>query len=172
MAITSTCAETQETNFDIVQIIPFFVGKIKHAVPFNVIQPTVSAADLGVDSISILIKGISRFAISEQFDEAGSLISHDMEAATVDSSNEASVAGDTHKVVLTFKAIGAGAASVRAVHALRVCPCEFIVVGDANRYAFIRCPDMGYKCTVKDTGDVRTVSIEINNINGLQYIME
>lgn len=169
---TDYCALGSELFSDIVRIYPFKFGEIKYTVPFNVRKETVTVAELGATRMSELLEGKLCYSTSIILGENDKLLSIDLDSgAMYEDSTETSVIGISHKVVLDFKVVDPLVRCIQPLTDLELAPAQdFIIMTSDDQYLLIRCPEYAYKCTVKKSLELKQVSIEIKNINGVQLI--
>ncbi len=168
---TEDCKGNSELYMDIVQVYPFVSGELKHTIPFNVRKDIVSVSELGVSNLDALLKGRKLFSVYGVYDDAGGLLSCEIDSgATVESVSERTVSGISYKTTLVFNIPDGIINSKSYTDKLQVSTCEFILVSSEEEYMFLRCTDFAYKCMEKSTSESKQVTIEINNVNGIQFI--
>lgn len=168
---TENCKGKNELYLDIIQIYPFVSGELKHTIPFNVRKETVSVSELGVVDIATLLKGRTLFSAFDVYDDAGELLSCEIDSGvTVESVSDRTVSGISFKTTIVFNVPDGIIRSKSYTDKLQESTHEFILVSSEEEYMLLRCTDFAYKCTEKSTTESKQVTIEINNVNGIQFI--
>ena len=140
----------KEAFVDIVAVWPFAEGEIDFKVPFNVRTRSVSASDLGVTSVSDLLKDRPYYSVGENYDDAD-CIEIEERKCTLKSTTKYTSAGRAFDVSLVLIISEKSEKSVIMADELSSKAHDFIVLlGDGN-YVLLRCDENAYKTSIEET---------------------
>lgn len=171
----NSCNYTTEQNFDIVAVYPFPFGELNHQVPFNVRKKTTTLAEIGLSSLSGLA---ARKRFITYTDSGGQPDGKDFlieEKGTVKATAKKTISGYTYSVNLQLKSTYHVVEQSEYLFSLIEQEHDLLLEASDGKYYFIRCPEYAYNFLPEENisdSYTTTLTFDINNINGIQPIIE
>jgi len=164
----------KEAFVDIVAVWPFAAGEIDFKVPFNVRTRSVSSSDLGVTSVSDLLKDRPYYSVGENYDDAN-CIEIEERKCTLKSTTKYTSAGRAFDVSLVLIISEKSKVSANMMDKVESTRHDFIVRCADGEQLLVRSAEMAYKCVAEEEfaeGYQQKLTLTMENYNGIQRITD
>ena len=163
--------QTLETYRSVLYLYPIAQSDLNYRIPFGAIVTAVTAADLGVTSLSDLLSGRRCFSRIDVATAEGDMLSSEVDKVEVSVIPRREVGGLTRSVRLKFDVLNRHSWSEKMLDDLLNVVQDFVLVYDDGASYLLRTSDTGVSCNLTYRDNGASVDLEMVTPNGLLPIV-